>query len=67
MTNFLLENYTCNQIQLKLRVRLDTTYFVKNLKYCSKINFKCVNSTIEPIFKIFFFLNKVIVGFVNNA
>ena len=30
-----------------LRVRLDT---VENRKHCSKIIFKCVNSTMRPIF-----------------
>ena len=29
---------------------LDTTYFAKNWKYCSKIIFKCVNSVVWPIF-----------------
>ena len=29
---------------------MDTTYFAKNWKYCSKIIFKCVNSVVWPIF-----------------
>ena len=33
-----------------LRVRLDTAYFFWNWKYCSEINFKCVNSAVGPIF-----------------
>ena len=37
-----------------LWVCLDKTYFVEteteNWKYCSKIIFKCVNSTVGPIF-----------------
>ena len=35
-----------------LRIRLDRTYFteIENWKYCSKIIFKCVNSTVKPIF-----------------
>ena len=33
-----------------LKVRLDTTYFTENLKYCSKIIFKCVNNIVGPIF-----------------
>ena len=35
-----------------LRVCLNRTYFVEteNWKYCSKIIFKCVNSTVRPIF-----------------
>ena len=36
----------------RLRVRLDRTYFAEteNWKRCSKIIFKCVNSTVRPIF-----------------
>ena len=37
------------------RVRLDTTYFAENWKYCNKIIFKCVNSNVRPIFILFFF------------
>ena len=35
-----------------VRVCLDRTYFaeIENWKYCSKIIFKCVNSTVGPIF-----------------
>ena len=33
-----------------IRVRLDTTYFCWNWKHCSKIIFKCENSTVRPIF-----------------
>ena len=33
-----------------LKVRLDTAYFIENLKYCSKIIFKCVNNIVGPIF-----------------
>ena len=35
-----------------LRVCLDRTYFAEteNWKHCSKIIFKCVNSTVGPIF-----------------
>ena len=47
------------------RIRLDTIYFTENWKHCSKIIFKCVNSAVRPIFNIF--LNKVVVGPVNNA
>ena len=34
------------------RVCLDITYFteIENWKHCNKINFKCVNSTVVPIF-----------------
>ena len=41
-----------NQFCKALRVRLDRTYFVEieNWKHCSKIIFKCVNSTMRPIF-----------------
>ena len=38
----------------------------ENKKHCNKIIFKCVNSTVRPIFNIFF-LNKVVVGPVNSA
>ena len=31
------------------RVRLDTTYFAKNWKHCSKIIFKYVNSVMRPV------------------
>ena len=37
-------------IKKTLRVCLDTVYLTENWKHCSKINFKCVNSAIEPIF-----------------
>ena len=38
--------------KLSLRVHLDRTYFAEteNWKYCSKIIFKYVNSTVRPIF-----------------
>ena len=29
---------------------MDTVYFAKNWKHCSKIIFKCVNSAVRPIF-----------------
>ena len=45
---------------------LDTAYFAENWKYCNKIIFKYVNSTVNPVLKFFFF-NKVFVGPVNNA
>ena len=32
------------------RIRLDTAYFAKNWKHCSKIIFKYVNSVVESIF-----------------
>ena len=35
---------------LKQLIRLNTAYFAENWKYCSKIIFKCVNNTVEPIF-----------------
>ena len=35
------------ELEKKLWVQLDTT---ENWKYCSKIIFKCVNSTVRPIF-----------------
>ena len=34
----------------QLRIYEDTAYFAENLKHYSKIIFKCVNSTVEPIF-----------------
>ena len=37
----------------------------ENWKHCSKIIFKCVNSTVRPIFNIFF-MNKVAVGLINS-
>ena len=37
-------------LALIVRVCLDTTYFIKNWKYCSKINFKYMNSTVRLIF-----------------
>ena len=48
-----------------LWVCLNITYFVENWKHCNKIIFKCVNSTIRPSFKVFFF-NKVFSGPVNS-
>ena len=39
----------------------------ENWKHCNKIIFKCVNSAVGPIFNIYFFLNKVVVGPVNSA
>ena len=47
-------------------IHLDTAYFAENWKHYNKIIFKYVNSTVGPIFNIFF-LNKVVVGLVNNA
>ena len=40
------------KFDMKSRVRLDRTYFVEteNWKHCSKIIFKCMNSTVGPIF-----------------
>ena len=38
------------QTKLTLKVCLDTVFFAKNWKYCSKIIFKCVNSIMRPIF-----------------
>ena len=38
----------------------------ENRKHCSKIIFKCVSSALRPIFNIFFFLKKVLVGPVNS-
>ena len=35
---------------------LDTAYFAENWKYCSKIIFKCVNSTVKSSFKVFFLI-----------
>ena len=49
----------------RLRVCLNTTYFIENWKHCSKTIFKWVNSTVEPILNFFF--NKVVVGPVNSA
>ena len=36
-------------------------------KHYSEIIFKCVNSSLGPIFNIYFFLKKVLVGPVNSA
>ena len=38
----------------------------ENWKHCSKIIFKWVDSVVVPVFNIFF-LNKVVLGLVNNA
>ena len=35
---------------MSIRVYLDTSYFAENWKHCSKIIFKCINSTVRPIF-----------------
>ena len=35
---------------MKLRFRLGTVYFAENWKYCNKIIFKCMNSTVRFIF-----------------
>ena len=43
----------------KLRVCLDTAYFAKNQKHCSKIIFKCVNSVVGSIFNESFGKKKV--------
>ena len=42
--------------KIKLRVCLDTAYFVENWKHCNKIIFKCVNSAMGPIFKFFLWI-----------
>ena len=39
---------------------------LKTEKQCSKIIFKCVNSTVKPIFN-FFFLNKMVIGPMNST
>ena len=36
-------------LNIGFRVRLDTTYFTENWKYCSKIISKCVNSAVGPV------------------
>ena len=41
---------SCCGCAIQLKVRLNTAYFAENWKYCSKIIFKYVNSTVEPIF-----------------
>ena len=53
------------KLALRLWVRLDATYLIENWKHCNKIIFKCVNSTVGPIFYIFF-LNKVIMDPANS-
>ena len=58
MTKFYLGCVWIELILLKLKT--------ENEKHCSKIIFKCVNSIVGPIFN-FFFLNKVVVGAMNNA
>ena len=49
---FLIPNKLFIQIIDCLSVCLDRTYFAEteNWKHCSKIIFKCVNSTVGPIF-----------------
>ena len=53
LSEWLIGIYPCLLLYTKIRVRLDITYFAENCKHCSKIIFKCVNSTVEPIFNIF--------------
>ena len=45
----MLDKYILNSM---FKVYLDRTYFTEteNWKHCSKIIFKCVNSTVRPIF-----------------
>ena len=47
-------------------VCLDWAYFCWNWKHCNEIIFKCVNSTVEPIFNKKL-LKSVICGTVNSA
>ena len=46
--------------------RLNTIYFAENWKHCNKIIFKCVNSTMGPIFNEKIDKNKIC-GSVNSA
>ena len=46
---------------------LDTVYFVENWKYCSKIIFKFVNSTVGPIFNEKVVKKKRFMSLVNSA
>ena len=53
----LVKELAIGPVPLILRVCLDTAYFIENLKHCSKINFKCVNSAVKSIFNIFKCMN----------
>ena len=52
---------------MKLWVRLDTTYFAENWKYCSKIIFKRVDNTVKPNFNESFVEKKRFVGPVQGT
>ena len=41
--------------------------FLLTTKNTSEIIFKCVNSIVKHNFKVFVFLNKIRVNFINNA
>ena len=46
-----LETETAStNFRARFRVYLNTTYFAENWKYCNKIIFKCVNSSMRSIF-----------------
>ena len=42
-----------------LKIRLDTTYFAENWKYCSKIIFKCVKNYCSLYFLLFISLKSL--------
>ena len=44
-----ISKIVCEARPYRFRIRLDITYFCWNWKYCSKIIFKCVNSTVKPV------------------
>ena len=57
---------TLLQFDIKGLFRYHLLLKIENKKYCSKINFKCVNSTVRPSFKENF-AEKITCGFCEQC
>ena len=65
---FSLFGWHCRkEMKIKSLFRYCLLLKTENWKHCNKIIFKCVNSIVGPNFKVFFLLNKVLTGPMNNA
>ena len=47
--------------------RCCTPFITENWKYCNRIIFKCMNSIMEPNFKVVFVKKKILAGLVNST
>ena len=58
---------SATQLYEIIMVCLNTTYFTENWKHYSKIIFKCVNSTVRPIFNEVLLKKNRFVSLMNSA